>query len=194
MSEAIPWGLWRKHSQEPCGSEVHDSDHCLWYTSPPQRGRAFIWDVCLGMSFSAAIASAICVLLHRENVIATHRFCQKRIKSSGKKWKSHIISNYLINYRSKPFMIIILMECHCYSTCVIYRERKPLLKLSVERTWPCLFLVGQRVTAWCTVFVFDIPTCLITSFRFRCSVEFYKYVLLLFYEGWFLNTLFNIPF
>lgn len=125
-------------------------------------------DVCLWMSFSVVIASAICVLLHRENVTATHTFCQERIKSSGELWKSHIIFNYLINYISKPFMIIMLMECHCYSTCIIYRERKPLLKSSVERTWPCLFLVGQDVTAWCTVFVFDILTCLITDLR--CSV------------------------
>lgn len=77
--------------------------------------------------------------------------------------ESRIIFNYLINYRSKPFMLIMLMECPGYSNCVIYRERKRLLKLSVEKTWLCLFLVGQGVIAWCTGFVLDILTCLITN-------------------------------
>lgn len=45
-------------------------------------------DVCLGMSFSVAFATAVCVLLHRESVTATHRFCQEWIKSSGKQWRA----------------------------------------------------------------------------------------------------------
>ena len=121
-------GLGRKHSQQLCGSEVHVLI-LITVTDTPllTKEEGHLYEVCLLMSFSVGIASAISVLLCRENVIATHSSCQERVKSSGKQWKSHIIFNYLINYRSKPFMIIMLMECHCYSTCVIYRERKPFL-------------------------------------------------------------------
>lgn len=111
--EAFLGALWVRNA-------CPDSDHCHTSAPPKRKGIYRKVDVCLGMTFFVAIASAVCVLLHRENVIATHRFCQERIKSSGKQWKRHIIFNSLINYRSKPFKIIMLMECHGYSTISIF--------------------------------------------------------------------------
>lgn len=86
--------------------------HYIPLLTKEERNLYESWCMFVNVCFSVGTAPALCVLLHRENVIATNHSCQERVKSSGEQWKSHIIFNYL-NYRSKTLMIIMLMECHC---------------------------------------------------------------------------------
>lgn len=80
-------------------STCRDCVHC--YCVPlltKEEGHLYEnWCIFVIVCFSVGAAPAICVLLHRENVIATNHSCQERVKSSGGQWKSHIIFNYLIN-------------------------------------------------------------------------------------------------